>query len=56
MVGKEVRVNGSDDFEVRKVEIQIETGASRTYYWSWYKTVFDDPGPPGKLQANPPTT
>jgi hypothetical protein len=52
MTGNEIRVQGSDEYEVRKVEIQIVTGTNRPYYWSWYRTVFDDPVPPARLQTN----
>jgi hypothetical protein len=55
MTGNEIRNQGFDEHEIRKVEIRIETGANRPYYWSWYRIVFDEPAPPARLHANMPS-
>jgi hypothetical protein len=54
MTGKNNDIKVSDASGVRKVEFQYVVGANRPYYWSWYRTVFDEPTVPVKVPVKIP--
>lgn len=49
MTGNDIGTKGSRAAAHRQSEVRSAGSSSRPYYWSWYGTVFDDPGPAGKL-------
>lgn len=49
-----IRTKGSREVDVRKLPAQDVFGGKRPYYWSWYRTVFDEPASVCKMQPELP--
>lgn len=49
-----IRTKGSREVDVRKLPVQDVFGRTRPYYWSWYRTVFDEPASICRMQKEFP--